>query len=89
MSSGCILDAPDVKTMNKKRISLGFSEIVKEQFRFLEHDFGYSVSDQKTTIVRYRLSAFVINVYHGRQSSMQGQTLAGTMSWVERSLEQI
>ena len=53
--------------VNRKRARLGFVEIVRREFSFLE-EFGFSEIEALPTIVRYQGEPLGLNVYHGRQS---------------------
>ena len=49
------------------RTELGFADVVRQGFAFVE-DFGFREVDALPTIVRYRKDDLVLNVFHGRQS---------------------
>lgn len=50
------------------RSMLGFSEVVRSAFDFLEAEYGFARKDVAPTLVRYESSSVVISVYHGRSS---------------------
>ena len=47
---------------------LGFSRTVFQYFNFLCSDYGFQVTDQSATLVRFESNDVFINVYHGRAS---------------------
>ncbi|CAN5885740.1 MAG: hypothetical protein USCGTAYLOR_01273 [Chromatiales bacterium USCg_Taylor] len=47
---------------------LGFSRAVFQYFNFLCSDYGFTVTDQSATLVRFESNDVFINVYHGRAS---------------------
>ncbi|MCI0560634.1 MAG: hypothetical protein MN733_19280 [Nitrososphaera sp.] len=53
---------------SSNRDVLGFSRAVLQYFNFLCSDYGFQVTDQSVTLVRFESNDVFINVYHGRAS---------------------
>lgn len=54
------------------RDQLGFAEAVRSSFQFLLTEFGFSITEEHTTLVRFESEKTVVNVFHGRSSYILG-----------------
>jgi hypothetical protein len=50
------------------RYRLGFADAVRSNFQFLLTEFGFSITEEDATLVRFESDRTVVNVFHGRSS---------------------
>jgi len=53
---------------NRDRERLGFSTAVRNNFSFLENQYGLQCVHEEDTLVRFESDVVFVNVYHGRTS---------------------
>ena len=54
--------------MSNDRVGLRFQETVSEQFKFLENEYLFRITESNETFVRYETQDVFVNVFHGRIS---------------------
>lgn len=72
MRPGQFIQRMPVFIPGPEREKLRFAESVSQSFRFLVEDYGFKVTEIKSTFVRYEKDDLFVKVFHGRGSYEMG-----------------